>query len=458
MMSVTDSKVLDANSEAQGVSVSTLMDNAGSALSDFLLEHFPDKRFIFICGTGNNGGDGFAAALRMPPERTKVALLRKASEIRSDIARDRYSVLECDIVPYSRDHLVDADVIVDCILGTGSSGMIREPYSSCITDVNSSGKIVVSADIPSGLGADIAVHPDYTITFHDIKSSMSTSTCGEIIVCDIGIPDEAYTFVGPGDMIRYPVPSKNSHKGQNGRLMIVGGGPYFGAPAMSGMSALRSGVDCVRIYTPSSSAHIVSSYCPVFMVTELPGNQLTPESVPMILEDSSSYDALLIGPGLGDSIETQMAVRDILKNIRIPVVIDADGILPSNGIRMEVPCVLTPHHGEFAKLSSEESSVEEVALSMNAVMLLKGSEDIITDGVSTRRNKTGNAGMTGAGTGDVLSGCVAGLLAKGVSAFDSACLGAYICGMAGDIAFESFSFGLIATDVIDNIPKVISSR
>ena len=102
--------------------------------------------------------------------------------------------------------------------------------------------------------------------------------------------------------------------------------------------------------------------------------------------------------------------------------------------------------------------MEEVALSMNAVLLLKGSEDIITDGMCTRRNKTGNAGMTGAGTGDVLSGCVAGLLAKGMSAFDSACLGAYICGMAGDIAFESFSFGLIATDVIDNIPKVISSR
>ena len=394
----------------------------------------------------------------MPPECTKVALLKKASEIKSGISRDRYAVLECDILPYSTDCLADADVIVDCILGTGSSGTIREPYASCMRDINASGKTVVSADIPSGLGCDISIIPDYTITFHDTKSGMSPLTCGEIIICDIGIPAGAYDFLGPGDMIRYPIPAKDSHKGQNGRLMIVGGGPYFGAPALSALSALRSGVDSVRIYTPESCAAIVSSYCPVFMVTSLPGNHLTPESVSRILEDSISYDALLIGPGLGDSIETRAAVREILRNVRIPVIIDADAISASDGMRMEVPCIITPHHGEFRRISSEGLSIQDVSSSMNAVILLKGSEDVITDGCSTRRNRTGNAAMTGAGTGDVLSGCVAGLLSKGMSAFDSACLGAYICGRAGDLAFISHSYGLIATDVIDNISRVISSR
>lgn len=455
MISVTDSRVLDANSESLGVSVSTLMDNAGSALSRFILERFPDKRTIFVCGTGNNGGDGFAAALRMPTETTTVALVKKSSQIRSDISREKYAILECDIIPYTPGCLDGFDVVVDCVLGTGGEGTIREPYRSCIQDINNSGKIVISADIPSGFGMDLCVVPDYTVTFHDIKTGMCQENCGSITICDIGIPDEASSIVGPGDLIRYPVPDRHSHKGRNGRLMIVGGGPYFGAPAMSALAALRVGTDCVRIYTPSSSAHIVASYSPVFMVTTLPGDHLTDESVQRIIDDSKDFDALLIGPGLGDSEDTQVAIRDILRNIRIPVVIDADAIRVADGMRFEIPCILTPHHGEFGYISDGCGSPEPVASSMNAVILLKGAEDLITDGLDSRKNRTGNVGMTGAGTGDVLAGCVAGLLSKHMTPFDAACLGAYICGKAGDIAFDSMSYGLIATDIIDMIPKVL---
>lgn len=455
MITVTDSRVLDANSEALGTPVSTLMDNAGSALSDFILRNYPGKKVLFVCGTGNNGGDGFAAALKMPPENTAVALLRKASEIRSDIARDRYSLLECEIMPYSPGCLDEYDVIVDCILGTGMVGKVREPYASCIKAINESSKTIISADIPSGLGMDVAVKPHHTITFHDIKTGMSNNTCGDIHICDIGIPPEASTRLGPGDLARYPIPDKNSHKGQNGRLMIVGGGPYFGAPIMSAMAALRIGADCIRIFTPSSSSGIVSSYNPVFMVTELPGDHLEPGHVQSIIDASGSYDAMLIGPGIGDSEDSACAVREIMRNVRIPTVVDADAIGPLEGVRFETPCILTPHMGEYRRIAHDGMEPEDVSLYMNATVLLKGPVDTITDGMRTRTNHSGNCGMTGAGTGDVLAGCVSGLLSKKMLPFDAACLGAYICGKAGDAAFEMRSYGLIATDIIDCISGII---
>ncbi|MGN0138278.1 MAG: NAD(P)H-hydrate epimerase, partial [Candidatus Methanomethylophilaceae archaeon] len=155
MITATDSRVLDMNSEALGVSVASLMDNAGKAVADFLESHYPSERILFVCGPGNNGGDGFAAALRMDPSRVKVALLKKASQIHTDIARERYSLLECDISMYSEDCIEQADIIVDCALGTGISGTVRDPYRQFIIDANASGKIIVSVDIPSGLGTDV---------------------------------------------------------------------------------------------------------------------------------------------------------------------------------------------------------------------------------------------------------------------------------------------------------------
>lgn len=456
MISIIDSRVLDANSEALGVPVSTLMENAGMALSKFLKEEYGNKKIAFVCGTGNNGGDGFAAALNMDPAQTKVILLKKPSAIRSDISREKYSLLECNIEQYCDNSFEDCDVIVDCVLGTGVKGKVSEPYRSCIEKINKSGKIIVSADIPSGFNTDCAVKPNVTITFHDTKTGMNSSNCGKIIICDIGIPADAFAFVGPGDLCRYPIPQADSHKGQNGKLMIIGGGPYFGAPVMSGLSALRIGTDCVRIFTPESVSAIVSSYSPVFMVTKLDGNELSEKHIEYLLKESDNFDSVLIGPGLGNSEETMSAIRMFIRNCRKPLVVDADAISCLSGLRLEVPCVVTPHKKEYQSIS-EGMDVENVSTSLNAVILLKGKEDIIADAIHRRINRSGTVAMTGAGTGDVLSGAVAGLLSKGMNAFDSACLGAYICGKAGEKAFETKSYGLIATDVIDCIPTVLRS-
>ena len=172
---------MDANAEALGVSVTELMGNAGKAVADFLDRRFPDRRIVFVCGPGNNGGDGFAAASFMDPRRVSVSLLKKPSEIHTDAAWHFYSELRCPIVDYSKTDLREYDVVVDCALGTGARGDVREPYRSFIVASSDSGT-VVSVDIPSGLGTDMSVHPVATVTFHDIKEGMTRENSGEIII------------------------------------------------------------------------------------------------------------------------------------------------------------------------------------------------------------------------------------------------------------------------------------
>lgn len=453
MLTPLDARVSDRNAEALGIPVRNLMGNAGKEVAKVLDEEYQGKKVLFVCGSGNNGGDGFAAALGMDPARVSVALLCEPSKIHTDESRFYYSLLECDISQYSRDLIDGCDVIADCALGTGTSGNVKGPYRSFIEDANASGKPILSVDVPSGLGTDMAIVPDRTVTFMDIKDGMDQSNSGHITVADIGIPYAAYRDVGPGDMLRYPIPKKDSHKGQNGRLMVIAGGPYFGAPALASYSALRTGADIVRLFSPESVHAEVSSMTPVLMVTDLPGDRLTTTSVGMLLSNSKDYDAVLIGPGLGTSDDTIEAVREFVSNCDVPMVIDADGLTALSGHRLSAPAVLTPHRGEFERLGG--GNPEDIARMMGVTVLLKGADDTITNGMVTRTNRHGTAAMTGAGTGDVLAGCVAALLSKGLSPFDSACLGAYICGKAGELAFQSKSYGLIATDVAESIPDVL---
>ena len=432
------------------------MANAGKAIADFLAARFPDRHYLFVCGTGNNGGDGFAAAgILCKDHECTVALLKEPCMIRSKEASERFESLksqaECEIVRYSGELLDREDiVIVDCALGTGLTGAVKEPYLSFINDANASGRTIVSVDIPSGFGTGTRIIPAATITFHDLKEGMTAADCGDIFVSDIGIPEEASRVLGPGDMLRYPVPRKESHKGDNGRLLVIAGGPYFGAPALACRSAMRTGADLVHLCCPESVFPIVASSCPEITGTRLPGDRLTPESVETLLGISEKYDAVLIGPGLGSAADTMDAVREFVSACGKPLVIDADAIRAVAS--MEVGnAVLTPHRAEFAQLGDD---MESVAKRYGAIVL-KGGYDTISDGTRTRENRTGNPGMTCAGTGDVLAGCVAALLSKGMSCFDSGCLGTYIVGSAGDLAFEDRSYGLIATDVAERIPSVL---
>ena len=448
MISPLDSRVLDANSESLGVEVDVLMANAGEALADVITDLYSGKKILFVCGTGNNGGDGYVAARLLEAD---VAFFK---EPKTAPAMNAFRKLDNRPIQFDEKMLKDYDVIIDCVLGTGVSGDVREPYAGYIKAVNSSKKIVLSCDVPSGFGTDLMVRPSVTVTFHDVKEGMDEKNCGSIIVTDIGIPSEAYEYIGRGDMIRYPIPDRDAHKGQNGRLLIVGGGPYTGAPSLAGMAALRVGADLVHIATPESSFQAIASASPSFIVHRLSGNYLSSESVDVLLDMSKDMDAVLIGPGLGTDESTRKAVMEFVGKCDRPMVVDADGITALSGFVPRKDIIFTPHRGEYKILAGDEAP-EKAASDMGCVIVLKGPEDIITDGSRTRKNRTGTPAMTVGGTGDVLAGTIAGLLAKGMSQFDAGCLGAYICGKAGEMSFDEFSYGLLATDIIDNIARVL---
>lgn len=264
------------------------------------------------------------------------------------------------------------DVIVDCLLGTGIDKDIKGEYARCIEGINQSGKMIISCDVPSGLGTNCAVVPDITVTFHDIKEGMNESNCGTIIIADIGIPSEAYDRVGPGDMVRYPKSGDNSHKGQNGRLLVIGGGPYIGAPAMSALAAARVGTDLIHIATPESSFTEISSFSPIFIMHKLPGDHVTEESVETLLGLSEKCDSVLIGPGLGTNPSTISAVRSFCTQCKKPIVIDADAITAMSGehIRRNAPTIYTPHHSEYMRLCGDMDQMES-SKELDSVIVLK---------------------------------------------------------------------------------------
>ncbi len=451
MIRPIDSAVMDVNSEMMGIKVKDLMENAGSALAEVINDLFPDTKVLFICGSGNNGGDGYVAARIMGADVMALA------EPRTDLSKEQAGLVRS--IPFDPEKIEDYDVIVDCALGTGLHGNLRAPYDSYVDRLNEFDGIIVSCDIPSGLGADKAVIPDVTVTFHDLKEGMDTENSGTIFIMDIGIPQDAYDIVGKGDMKRYPVPDDDSHKGQNGRLLVIGGGPYVGAPAMAALAALRVGTDLVHIATPESSFQGICAVSPAFIMHRLEGDVLTKGSHDILMELSKGCDAVLIGPGLGRDKKTVEAVRKFVIECDKPIVIDADGINAVAGMDLtkDTPVIYTPHHAEYRKLSDVDDP-KDAAKGLKAVIVLKGKEDIITDGDRVRRNLTGTPGMTVGGTGDVLAGTIAGLLSKGMDAFDAGCLGAYICGKAGEMSFDEFSYGMLPTDMIDNIGRVLRSE
>ncbi|MCK4267040.1 MAG: NAD(P)H-hydrate dehydratase, partial [Thermoplasmata archaeon] len=396
-----------------------------------------------------------------------LALVKGRENIKSQLFKENLERLpeQVRVVEKAEPSIIgNFPVLVDAMLGTGLKEAPREPYASWIRELNDAGGDIISVDVPSGLGTSLAVRPSLTISMHDVKDGMTKENSGEIVVVDIGIPEGAARFVGPGEFIYYPIPDRDSHKGQNGRLLIVGGGPYTGAPALSGLAAMAVGVDLLRIASPEWSASIIASYSPNFMVRPLDGEALSPGNISSISELMEVSDALLIGPGLGRDKQTQKAVRQIVSASNIPVIIDADGLyaLLAKGMKpFRVPAVLTPHKKEFSRLAGIEPGqitdrgVAEMAQALGSTLLLKGQVDLITDGERSKYNKTGNPAMSVGGTGDVLAGIVAGLMAKGVAAYDAARMGAYLSGAAGDIAFEKLGYSMTALDVVDYIPEVL---
>jgi len=483
MISGSEIKVLDRNAEYYGVPAHKLMENAGKGVADFIIKYLDsvNKNILVFCGLGNNGGDGFVAA-RYLAEKHNVTLFLTGLEkdIRTDISRKNFCKLKeisleiHDIESISEidRYLSEKNVIVDSMLGIGLSGSLRTPYSAIVEKINAAKKkTVISVDMPTGLGTDTAIKPEFTLTFHDVKNGMDRRNSGDIKILDIGIPKKAVECVGPGELlVYYPKPKKESHKGDNGRVLVIGGGPYVGAPAMAALAALRTGSDLAYIATPKRVGKVISTFSPNLIVKDLNSEFLNTEDIPAIMELLHSCDTVIIGPGLGKSKETEKATIQVIDTVveqNKPLVIDADAIKPI-GEQLELiknsTTVVTPHAMEFKKLTGYDipqtiddriETVQTWAEKLGIAIFLKGYVDILSDGKMTKLNKIHNEAMTVGGTGDVLAGIIGALLSKGAKPFNAMRIAAFLNGEAGNEGYKKKSYGLLATDIIEEIPVIL---
>ena len=475
MISPLEMRVLDANARHHGASILEAMEKAGKGVAETLLKDFQasGKRVAVLVGTGNNGGDGLVAAFHLRNVcHVTLVLARESARFATHEARHQWDRVRA-LVPSTESSqaarvLAESDLVVDALLGIGVSGPVQEPYRTLIQEVNQCGKPILSVDVPSGLGGDLAVKPTATVTLHAAKTGMSEANSGRISIVDIGFGGEA-ALTGPGEFLYYPIPKEDAHKGQNGRLLVVGGGPFTGAPAFVGFGAYGIGVDVVHIATPTIAHQVVAGFSPSFIVHPLAGSRFHRVDVATVGHLLQGMDACVLGPGLGDEPETLEAIRELLATLKVPVVLDADAltaVAKRPDLLASKKIVVTPHAREFEVLSGEAlpadpsarvAKVSAFAKRTGATVLLKGRIDVITNGEAVRYSKNGNPGMTVGGTGDVLAGIVGGLLAKRVEPFPAARLASWASKQAGDLAFRERSYALLATDVAAKLPEVLKA-
>jgi len=491
MITSREMRALEMNSEYYGVSRLQLMENAGRRVVDEIASRFEPKnaRVAVFCGSGGNGGDGFVAARHLTclGFKVEVILAGKSSDIVDEEARRNWLALQPlkdtivlhEVYDSTLIPSVKAEVVVDALLGIGLKGTLRPPILQLVGKVNEMKAFCVSVDVPTGINSDSgevlgdAVRANLTVTFHKTKPGLTKvkEYTGELIVKDIGLPPEFEQFAGPGDvsLVVKPRPPE-VHKGDFGRLLVVGGSEVFsGAPALVAMAALRAGVDLTYIAAPEKTARAISSMSPALITVKLEGKHLDSRNTAIIKQYLEASTAVAMGPGLGLHRETKEAVKEIVKLIeesKTPLLLDADGLKAFAEFKRELDCplVLTPHAGEYEILTGRKlptdlgqraEKVQKTARKLGATILLKGPVDVISDGKRVKFNFTGNPGMTVGGTGDVLSGIVGTFLAQGADPFEAAVAGAFINGAAGDFVRSEKGYHMIPTDILEWIPRVM---
>ncbi|MFW9975531.1 MAG: NAD(P)H-hydrate dehydratase [Candidatus Thorarchaeota archaeon] len=492
-----DMRILELNAEYLGITHSMLMQNAGREVARVIekTSKVEGQNIAIICGLGGNGGDGLVAARYLDEAGAEidVYLLGDAQMIRNKdtqhnwrILNNLHDILASELLTESAvktcRSIKEADILIDGIMGFGLHSKLREPLLTAVKMINQSPAIKFSIDVPSGIDSETgavhgaAVKADHTIALHAPKIGIvkAKEFVGKLHIVSIGIPKEAKYTCGPGDLIPFKQLRKPySKKGDFGRILVVGGSDVFsGAPALTGLAALRTGADLVSILAPEPVVSAIRSYSPNLMVTSLGTHVLLPETVEAVLEQAKHANVIALGPGLGLEQQTKIAATSIIQqlvNLEKPFVLDADGLkaLASSELTLDPTLVvLTPHWGELSILMDTDlgdsmslpNRVDQAvacAKKYNAIVLLKGPVDVIADPNGTiKLNRTGVPAMTVGGTGDVLTGIVASLLAKQSSPFRAASAAAFISGMAGEIAFDQRGDHIVATDCIENIHHV----
>ncbi|HYL67792.1 MAG TPA: NAD(P)H-hydrate dehydratase [Candidatus Limnocylindria bacterium] len=499
--------------ERHGVPSLTLMENAGKSVVAFIKQRFAKlgrRRIVILCGKGNNGGDGFVVARHLLDmgARAAVYLFAEPTEVCGDAAvnlkRWQDAARELKIVrnleewKAAKSALTSADIIVDALLGTGVRGPVEGELREAIEDVNRrrAETAVVAVDIPSGLSADtgeaqgVAVVANNTVTFTAPKIGFFLGSAahhvGQLIVRDIGSPPELVEEIGrghvrwlePRELTQFAIPRNAAgHKGDYGHALIVAGSVgKSGAAVLASWAALRVGAGLVTVATPEPVLPIVASHTPEVMTEPLPATETG--SVSLRSLEYGRFDnllkgkrALAIGPGLSTHGETQQFIRTVIaKRPPVPIILDADGLNAFDGHVQELRdlkgmIALTPHPGEMARLLGRTTNdiqsrrlelAQKAAADWDAYVILKGHQTVVAaPNGQTWINSTGNPGMGTGGTGDVLTGMLAGLTAEyGVKSWWwTLGFGVYLHGLAGDLAAADVGQApLIASDLIRAIP------
>ena len=493
-----------ASTEKFGVPSLTLMENAGNAVAEFILEYYRGAdRIAVVCGKGNNGGDGFVVArkLHRAGRVVEVLLLAAPSELKGDAATTFAQLPVRAIVVQSAQELQaessrslgNCDLLVDAILGTGFKPPVKGLYAAAIAAINRGGKPVVAVDIPSGADSDAMTaqagegiaRADAIVTFTAPRPAhvFGELTRGPVVVASIGTPDVAIesklklevTTAQDLAWLLAPRPI-DSNKGVYGHVLIVGGSlGKSGAAAMAGMAALRAGAGLVTVATAKSALPNVAGFAAELMTEALPetdtgGIGVTSAKTGKLQQLASTMTVVAIGPGIGRHPETVEFVHEAVRTLKCPLVIDADGLNAFAG-KTELldgnkrALVLTPHPGEMARLVGISTNAVQAdrlnvartfAREHRLVLVLKGNLTIIAlpDGTAWV-NPTGNPGMATGGTGDILTGMTAGTLAQMPNDPARAAVAAvYLHGLAGDVAAETMGeHSLVATDLLTGLPE-----
>ena len=493
-----------ASTEKFGVPSLALMENAGAAVAEFILDNFQNAdRVAVVCGKGNNGGDGFVVArhLHRAGRVVEVLLLAAPSELKGDAAAmfERLPVrpiivqTEQELEAESLRSLGNCHLLVDAILGTGFKRPVKGLYANAIATMNGSGKPVVAVDIPSGADSDAMTaqagegiaRADAIVTFTAPRPAhvFGGLTRGPVMVAPIGSPDAAIEsklkleVTTPRDLAALLAPRPmESNKGLYGHVLIVGGSlGKSGAAAMAGMAALRAGAGLVTVATAKSALPNVAGFAAELMTEPLPetdtgGIGIASAKSGKLQQLASTMTVVAIGPGIGRHPETVEFVHEAVRTLKCPLVIDADGLNAFDG-KTELldgskrALVLTPHPGEMSRLAGISTKAVQAdrlnvartfAREHRLVLVLKGNLTIIAlpDG-NAWVNPTGNPGMATGGTGDILTGMTAGILAQMPNdAARAAVAAAYLHGLSGDVADERMGeHSLVATDLLSGLPE-----
>lgn len=478
-LTAEESRVLEANAIALGVPLETLIAHAARVIADEALSMLPPPpaRVAVLVGPGQNGEDGLIAARHLAEWGFRVTLYPVPSTASPAGGRPRRDLTAAGPDPMVAEEPLDGPglgetaLVVDALLGVGHLAPLRPEFRIACRAALESGVPILSVDVPTGLGDPDGIRATRTVSFTAAKADVPIDRSGEVRVRDIGVPPAAWEETGPGDFLRYPPPGRLPRAGRAGRVVVIGGGPYAGAPALAGLAALRAGAERATLIVPESAAAVSQGFSPVLVVRAVGGRRFAPEFVEETLAvlRTGPVEAIVIGPGAGSDAETVAYFRQLIARLEptIPCVVDADA-LPILEPADEPPALrgrralATPNEGEFVRLYRSlgaspsdplETTVPIAAKRWETIVLAKGALDRISDGERLVRNAHHHPSMAVAGSGDVLDGVLAALLAAGLSAWASARLGTYWLGEAAQRAGSIRGPGLLSTDLIEALPE-----